>query len=138
MRAHPLADSAPSGEEFTAWLTASCHQQGVPLTIRDRGVITQVAALLGTPAERRSRHTKPARTTTQKPTAAQLPNEPAPAERAFAVALMEDSGPPTPELTRPRSCREQRNATLRPTTPNETVSMPKGEDMRVLRRRLVR
>jgi len=81
MSAHPLADSAPSGEEFTAWLTASCHQQGVPLTIRDPGVITQVAALLGTPAERRSRHTKPARTTTQKPTAAQLPNEPAPAER---------------------------------------------------------
>lgn len=82
MSAHPLADSAPSGEEFTAWLTASCHQQGVPLTIRDPGVVTQVATLLGAPAERRSRHTKPARTTTQMPTAAQLPNEPDLAERS--------------------------------------------------------
>ncbi len=35
------------GEEFTAWLEASCRRQGLPVTIRDRGVIAQVAVLLG-------------------------------------------------------------------------------------------
>lgn len=32
--------------EFTAWLTESCERQGVPLTITDPSVITQVATLL--------------------------------------------------------------------------------------------
>ncbi len=82
MSAHPLADSAPSGEEFTAWLTASCHQQGVPLTIRDPGVITQVVTLLGAPAERRSRRICPAPTTTQMPIAATQPGEQHLAERS--------------------------------------------------------
>lgn len=41
--------------EFTAWLTASCERQGVPVTISDPSVIEQVAALLGRPASRRRR-----------------------------------------------------------------------------------
>lgn len=38
---------SPDVTAFTAWLTASCERQGVPVTIRDPGVITQVATLLG-------------------------------------------------------------------------------------------
>lgn len=34
--------------EFTAWLTASCERQGVPVTITDPIVITQVITLFGT------------------------------------------------------------------------------------------
>ncbi|WP_167668452.1 hypothetical protein [Mycobacteroides salmoniphilum] len=41
--------------EFTAWLTASCERQGVPVTITDPAVIGQVAALLGRPVSRRRR-----------------------------------------------------------------------------------
>ncbi|MEU9806880.1 hypothetical protein [Mycobacterium sp. NPDC050853] len=41
--------------DFTAWLTASCERQGVPVTITDPGVITQVATLLGCQPTRRSR-----------------------------------------------------------------------------------
>ncbi|EIU34266.1 hypothetical protein MA5S0708_0011 [Mycobacteroides abscessus 5S-0708] len=41
--------------QFTAWLTASCERQGVPVTITDPAVIGQVAALLGRPASRRKR-----------------------------------------------------------------------------------
>lgn len=41
--------------EFTAWLHASCERQGVPLTISDPTVITQVAALLGTRTQKRRR-----------------------------------------------------------------------------------
>lgn len=33
--------------EFTAWLTASCERQGVPVRVTDPAVMTQVAALLG-------------------------------------------------------------------------------------------
>lgn len=32
--------------EFTAWLTASCERQGVPVTVTDPGVLGQVAVLL--------------------------------------------------------------------------------------------
>ncbi|SLC89006.1 Uncharacterised protein [Mycobacteroides abscessus subsp. massiliense] len=41
--------------EFTAWLTASCESQGVPLTISDPAVIAQVVTLVGagTPRPRR-------------------------------------------------------------------------------------
>jgi hypothetical protein len=39
--------SAPAGEAFIAWLTASCQRQGVPVTIRDPGIIAQVATLVG-------------------------------------------------------------------------------------------
>ncbi len=83
MSAHPLADSAPSGEEFTAWLTASCRQQGVPLTIRDPGVITQVATLLGAPSKRRT--TTPGPSTTSMPRAAQGAEEPDVAEWGLRV-----------------------------------------------------
>ncbi len=38
---------SPDVTAFTAWLTASCERQGVPVTIHDPGVITQVATLLG-------------------------------------------------------------------------------------------
>ncbi|SKD28435.1 Uncharacterised protein [Mycobacteroides abscessus subsp. massiliense] len=41
-----MADYDPL--EFTAWLTDSCERQGVPVTITDPAVITQVATLLGT------------------------------------------------------------------------------------------
>lgn len=34
-------------EIIREWLQASCAAQGVPVIIRDRGVITQVATLLG-------------------------------------------------------------------------------------------
>lgn len=51
MTGQPTTPSAPTpdGAAFTAWLTASCERQGVPVTIRDPGIITQVAALLGRP-----------------------------------------------------------------------------------------
>lgn len=42
--------------EMLDWLQASCHRQGVPVTVHDPGVIAQVAALFGQtprPAERR-------------------------------------------------------------------------------------
>lgn len=39
--------------EFTAWLTASCQSQGVPVIISDPSVIEQVAVLLGQPDIRR-------------------------------------------------------------------------------------
>ncbi len=48
--------------EFTAWLTASCERQGVPLTINDPAVINQVAVLLGQPVARRGRHRPPSMT----------------------------------------------------------------------------
>ncbi|WP_100467002.1 hypothetical protein [Mycobacteroides abscessus] len=38
--------------EFTAWLTASCERQGVPVTITDPTVITQIATLIGTRTQR--------------------------------------------------------------------------------------
>lgn len=38
--------------EFTAWLTASCERQGIPLMITDPAVITQVATLMGTRTQR--------------------------------------------------------------------------------------
>ncbi|BAX96708.1 hypothetical protein MSTE_01379 [Mycobacteroides stephanolepidis] len=44
--------------EFTAWLHASCERQGVPVTVTDPAVITQVATLLGPrtqPLQRRDR-----------------------------------------------------------------------------------
>lgn len=41
------------GDEFTAWLEASCRRQGLALTIRDPGVISQVATLLGKAADAR-------------------------------------------------------------------------------------
>jgi len=52
MTGQPMTPSAstPHGAAFTAWLTASCQRQGVPVTIRDPGIITQVAILLGQPA----------------------------------------------------------------------------------------
>jgi len=34
-------------EIIREWLTASCSAQGVPVTIRDPGLIAQVATLLG-------------------------------------------------------------------------------------------
>ena len=39
--------SALADEAFIAWLTASCQRQGVPVTIRDPAIITQIATLLG-------------------------------------------------------------------------------------------
>lgn len=39
------------GEEFTAWLEASCRRQGLSVTVRDPGVVTQVATLLGRAAD---------------------------------------------------------------------------------------
>ena len=46
---HDAAKRKPSyrREELTAWLTASCERQGVPVTVSDPSVIAQVAALLG-------------------------------------------------------------------------------------------
>lgn len=35
-----------SREEFTAWLTASCQNQNVPVTITDPAVLAQVATVL--------------------------------------------------------------------------------------------
>lgn len=54
MHNRPEPVMADGGEydraEFTAWLTASCERQGVPVSIADPAVITQVVALLGKPA----------------------------------------------------------------------------------------
>lgn len=33
--------------EFIAWLTASCHDQHVPLTVTDPAVIARIATMLG-------------------------------------------------------------------------------------------
>jgi len=55
----PIADH----DVFTAWLTASCQRQGVPVTIRDPGVITQVAILLGAASPVRSLSSARGRTT---------------------------------------------------------------------------
>lgn len=41
--------------EFTAWLLASCERQGVPVTISDPAVITQVVTLLGAGASQARR-----------------------------------------------------------------------------------
>lgn len=38
--------------EFTAWLAASCERQGVPVTVTDPAVITQVATLVGARTQR--------------------------------------------------------------------------------------
>jgi hypothetical protein len=46
--------------EFITWLTASCERQGVPVTITDPTVITQVATLLGPPTQQARRHDRPA------------------------------------------------------------------------------
>jgi hypothetical protein len=47
--------------EFTAWLTASCQRQDLPVTITDPIVIEQIATLLGANPKRRlpvhTRHT---------------------------------------------------------------------------------
>ena len=34
-------------EVVRAWLVASCHAQGVPVVVADRGVLAQVAVLVG-------------------------------------------------------------------------------------------
>ena len=46
---NPDADQVPLHErpEFTAWLTASCQRQGLPVTITDPIVIERIATLLG-------------------------------------------------------------------------------------------
>lgn len=46
--------------EFAAWLRASCERQGVPLTITDPTVITQVATLLGVRMQQSCRRIRPA------------------------------------------------------------------------------
>ncbi|KEF99087.1 hypothetical protein K883_02094 [Mycobacterium sp. TKK-01-0059] len=47
--------------EFTAWLTASCQRQGLPVTITDPIVIDRIATLLGANSKARpavhTRHT---------------------------------------------------------------------------------
>lgn len=47
-------------DQFTAWLTASCQRQGVPVAITDPAVITQVTALLGASTGQLRRHNRPA------------------------------------------------------------------------------
>ncbi len=45
--------------EFTAWLTASCERQGLPVTITDPIVIDRIATLLGAnPKARPPVHTR--------------------------------------------------------------------------------
>jgi hypothetical protein len=46
--------------EFIAWLTASCERQGVPVTVTDPTVITQVATLLRPHTQQARRHDRPA------------------------------------------------------------------------------
>jgi hypothetical protein len=36
-----------SREDFELWVVASCHAQGVDVTVSDPGVLNQVAVLLG-------------------------------------------------------------------------------------------
>jgi len=83
MTEHPGADGAQPGDTFTTWLAASCRRQGVPLTIRDPGLITQVATLLGAPSKRRT--TTPGPSTTSMPRAAQGAEEPDVAEWGLRV-----------------------------------------------------
>lgn len=70
MTGHPHADGAPLRDEFTAWLTASCNQQGVPLVIRDPGVVAQVVTLLGANTEKHKRRLSEHQPTVQVPGAA--------------------------------------------------------------------
>lgn len=44
--------------QFTAWLTASCQRQGVPLTITDPTVITQIATIFGASAQQSYRRSR--------------------------------------------------------------------------------
>lgn len=45
--------------EFTAWLTASCRRQDLPVTVTDPTVIDRIATLLGANHQaRRSAHTR--------------------------------------------------------------------------------
>lgn len=46
--------------EFTAWLTASCERQGLPLRVTDPTVMTQVATLLGACTQQPRRRNRPA------------------------------------------------------------------------------
>lgn len=46
--------------EFTAWLTASCERQGVPVTVTDPAVMTKVATLLGACTQQPRRRDRPA------------------------------------------------------------------------------
>ena len=58
---NPDADQVPLHErpEFTAWLTASCQRQGLPVTISDPIVIERIATLLGAnPKARPPVHTR--------------------------------------------------------------------------------